>query len=266
MPMQTRLRSGRGKRVNYAQLAGKKARAAPARVMKSVKKYVRSAIKRNTETKMVTSQVIGSVLFNSGIGAADQYRALPYVTQGPTDHNRIGDKIKPVGLYVRGQVSMIPTPPTNKPIMVRIAVLQLKSAHYWPQAQAGWASGAYAVLLKKNDESGTENVAYTGAQDNNFLPINRDAFDVLGERFIKLEGQPEGSVEAATPGTVSRTVNFKLRKVPKTLGYSGSANQYPENFSPFIVIGYTYMDGTIPDVAATNLIATMSTHLYFKDA
>lgn len=267
--MTTRLRSGAGARKNYRKMAGLKTRATKkvATLTKPVARAVQRIVSRNLETKYITTGVENAVFHNSAIGPADQYRVLPNIAAGVSEFQRVGDRIRPKSLTVKGQVSMYTPTPNNKPIMVRILILQLKAARYWPNAVNVWNSGASNVLLKINDDvTAAENIPYNGDYNSNFLPVNREAFDVLGERFIKLDGHKDGSVESVTPGALARTFNIPIKKCPKVLKYTGQAAVAPENFAPFMAVGYAYMDGTGADTISTNIVVSAQSHLYFTDA
>lgn len=262
MPIRVRLPSGRfvSKR---AYMARRRAMAKKSRP--SLAKVVKKIIDRRAETKFVTTATQDNVLHNSSITGADCYRCIPIVNQGDGESQRIGDKIRPKALYVRGQLG-VQDLEDNKPLLIRVLVLQLKGSRYWPAAASQWTAGAFAALLKINGEAGPENATYNGLPRDNFYPVNRDVFDVLGERFIKLNTQLSTSVEAATPGTLAKTFNIKLKGVPKILHYGSDANQYPENFAPFLSVGFAYMDGTPAPVVDQPLCVQASAHLYYTDA
>lgn len=240
----------------------------PSALVKVVRKVASAVVDRKIETKYCTTVAENNVAHNSGIAAGDCYRVCPEVRSTPvtsgSSYGRIGDKIAPTGLYVRGQVGLVTPSTSNKPIMVRILVLQLKGQHYWPSAQSAWTSGAYAALLKRNDEGGVENVTFGGLSQDLYTPVNKDVFEVLGERYIKLQGHVDGSVESSPRNALAKNFNMKI-KTPAKLTYGATANIYPENFAPFVSIGYAYMDGTAPDTIQTPLIASVYGNLYYKD-
>lgn len=243
-----------------------------ARVPRGVSRPLATAVKRivdsRLETKFVTYAVENNVLHNSAMGVADWYRIIPQIPSGTGDNQRAGDRVAPSSLYVRGMIARADPALNNKAIMVRVLALQLKGEHYFQTSQSAWAGGAYSSLLKYNSETTTgaaEVQPFNGTQQDLYQPVNRDVYDVLGERFIKLDGHIPGSVESAPVSSLAKNFNMKIR-TPKVLRYGNSGNQLPENFAPFLTIGYAYMDGTAPDIVATQVVANAFAHLYYKDA
>lgn len=272
----TRLRSGTSRRKNYRSLAGltktrSTRRPRVARLSKPVRMAVKRIVKASSETKLVTTLVENNVPHNSAIGALDYYRVIPQITQGPAEYQRVGDKVQPVSLVVRGTCAIDRQYSTdNKPLMVRILILQLKSTKQWASVGSAFAPASQR-LLKMNDEGGTENIQFQGSPNDLYYPVNRDLFTVLGERFIKLDKLPPSgaslgnSAEVAPINTIARSFNIKVRGVPKQLLYSQGTDNLPTNFAPFMSVGYCYLDGTGPDVVNTNIIMNAQAHLHFKD-
>lgn len=247
----------------------KSARAARTpRISPSLASAVKKIANRSIETKFVTAVVEANVFHNSAIGTADWYRIIPQIPAGVGDNQRTGDRVSPTTLMLRGMVARADPALNNRPIMVRVLALQLKGERYFQTSQTAWAGGAYSSLLKYNTEllSGPAEVQpFTGLQQDLYQPVNREVFDVLGERFIKLDGHLAGSVESSPVSTLAKNFNMKI-KTPKVLRYGNTANQLPENFAPFLSVGYAYMDGSAPDVVATQVVVNAFAHLYYKDA
>lgn len=247
----------------------KKARkgAKTARMSGPVVAKINQIVNRRLETKYVSCTPENVIYHNSAIANGDQYRVLPYLIQDGSELGRIGDRVEPVSLTMKGQVSISPGSNTTRPLMVRILVLQLKNAHDWPTAQTNWAAGAFNSLLKYNFESaGTENQSFNGSSTDLYVPVNKDLFDVLGERFVKLNPHTSASaVEGAQINSLAKNFNMKIR-TPAHLRYTNKGVQYPENFAPFISVGYSYMDGSQPDTVTQEIVVTAISHLYYKDA
>lgn len=251
--------------------------AAPvAKLSKPVAAAVKRIVKRKQETKYVTRLVENNIAHNSPIGSGDFARVFPVIPSGTADTQRIGDKISPVKCTLKGTVAISRSDTLaqrNSALMVRLVVLQLKATRKYPAAQTAWTNGMFNSLLKRNDDvTGTENVAFQGNQNELFYPINRDDFDVLGERFIKLSslnaaGMSTGnSVEAAPINAIAKNFNIRLKHVPATVRYDAGADNDPAAFAPFLAVGYAYMDGAGPDAADFRIICSAQSHLYYKDA
>lgn len=269
--MTTRSKTGAGRRVNYRSLAGLKPKRSAPKVTKVARKAITSVAKRvwrsNTETKFVTSQIWDAETFNSGIGTSDIYRVLPNVPQAVTEIGRVGDRLMPTGLYVKGTVAINRDAlvSNNKTLMVRLLVLRHKSENTIGGAVSAWSTGGdYASLLRTNTETGVEFAPFSGFQRELMYPVNRERFEVLGERFIKLSAVDTPSVESGG-NMLAKTFNFKIR-TPKSLHYNRATDIQPTNYAPFVCLGYAYMDGTIPDVTSLEIISSAQSHLYYKDA
>lgn len=274
----TRLRTGAGRRVNYRALAGlrplRPRRVALTRpvgrragmVRRGLTRVVRSIVNRTQETKYVTCPVEINVAHNSAMGQSDQFRVMPAVGPGTGDFQRVGDTIRPTGLWLRGVIAMNTS--TIKPLAVRILCLQFKGNKTWTAAQNAWSTNSdYKNLLKYNTETGSaDNLEFTGNQQDLFMPVNREMFDVLGDRTLKLTGHLNNTAtESAPHGTLSRSFAMKIR-TPPVIRYSNSTTTEPQNFAPFFTVGYSYLDGTAPDTVTTAVIANVYAQLYYKDS
>lgn len=255
-----------GRMVRARKLRADPPRRRKLRLAKPVAAAVKAIVTKNQETKYISLISENAVAHNSAIGASDFYRIVPRVSVGTNDYSRIGDRIRPVSLRVRGNATLYDALANNKVLIVRVLLLQLKTAHQIAVAQAQWNTGAYQQLLKYNLEGGgTENAPFAGNVTDIYTPVNRELFDVLGERFLKLDGREAAAVESSPPSALSKSFNFKV-KCPAQFMYPSTGDNDPVNFAPFLAVGYAYLDGTGPDVVTTNLAVTSMSHLYYKDA
>lgn len=246
------------------------------RLGKPLATAVKAIVKRQAETKYITRLVENNVAHNSTIGQLDFYRIFPQLGSGTSEFTRVGDKISVQSLTLKGNVAISRSDAItqrNSAVMVRIIALQLKGAKTYTSAPALWATNSYYErLLKRNDDSGGgENAQFLGNQSELFLPVNREDFDVLGERFIKLTslnaaGTTAGanSVEAAPIDSIAKNFNMKI-KCPATIKFDGVNVQDPSMYAPFLCIGYAYMDGAGYDTVDTRIVVSAQSHLYFKD-
>lgn len=268
MPMTTRLRSG-ARRVNYRKLAGLKARKPrAAKLSKPMARAVKKIVRGQMETKYCTHTIENATGHNSGVTAPDCYRVLPQLNDGDQPFQRIGDKVQPTSLRITGTLWPDRASTDNRPVTARVMVLSLKEAKRFTTAYTAFAT-QYAFLLKKNDDdSGVEDIPYTGIATDNFLKINPDIFNVHYDKLIPVLTQDNTvgsngflSVETA----VGSVKPFSCRiKCPKTLIYDNT--NVCTNFAPFMVVGYTYNDLQSPDVVSTRVHCTAVSHLSYKDA
>lgn len=240
---------------------------------------VKRIVGRLAETKYITRQIEKDVDHNSAIGPSDFYKVFPEISQGTSELQRIGDKLSPKSLYVRGTVALDRNYlDSNRPIQVRVLCLGLKSARTWPNALSTWTGAvpgsipAYSSLLKVNDEAGAiQNKPYNGDTQDNTYPINKDMFIVYASRLVTLYPQQQTVSATASSTSVESgnriTKNFMMKiKCPAVITYSDTNSNTPQNFAPFLSVGYQYLDGTGPDVLSTKVIMNVNSHLYFKDS
>jgi hypothetical protein len=200
--------------------------------------------------------------FNQQINSSgDCLRLIPQVSNGTGQGTRIGNEIKATSLHVRGVLTFTlgQTSNTNIRIGVRMIILRAKRFADWQQTQTDFAS-SYTRLLE-GSLSG-----FNGDLSNWNTPTNRDYFSVVKDkRFIM-------SLSLGTsPQQVNQTVKYYSFKLP----YSKRTLKYDENYSstdpvnyPYVmVLGYTKLDGSVPDSSLTTYLTNqyVST-LKYEDA
>lgn len=268
MPMQTR-----GRRRDYRQLAGLR----PTKTMKITRKVrvkslapttqaavtqvVKRQIARNQENKTIGNNVELDVLHNSAIGAADCQPIVPLIAMGTESYNRIGDRLKPKSLVVKGLVSLTPDSAIQKDIYVRICILSQKNVKTGAAVLAGAVDTTH--LLKPNSPA-IPNQAYTGDIPRINYPLNTDLFRVYMDKTVKLTFSASTGVESMH--RQSQRWSYRFKSLPAALTYDDGNGDWANNFAPFLAIGYAFSDGTSPDVVTTRLISNCFATLTFEDA
>ena len=201
-------------------------------------KLVRRIVNRGVEVKHVGQNVVNAA-FNSSIGAASEcYPILPAVTEGTDGHQRIGDRISPKYLIVKGKIhydDSVTGAGGNAgvyigPSTVRMLLLSQKNI----KISSDVSSRADVEHLLK-DNIGTDLArAYTGTQFDNLAPINKDLFTVHMDRKFKLKGQMTkelGNSNTVTFADTQRTLYFvKKIRCPKNLYFDDGNGNTPNNF------------------------------------
>lgn len=265
----TRLRSGAGVRRNYRAMAGgiaprRSPRKRVARLAPSVRRAVTKIAKGKSETKHASKTLENLTGHNSAIGSGDAVTLLPSVAQGTDDFNRIGDRISPVALYIKGRLGLTyNSQQNNRPISVRVMVVSQRTVRDASFLSA-WTPN---LLLSANDpDSGLLDTAYDGTARNAMYPVNKNMFTVHYKRDFTMypsQGTDAGvGIESENKTLLKWGAKIKL---PKTLVYYNSSTDVPQNACPFLLIGYCYADGTSPDVTTLRLTSTTVSTLYFKD-
>lgn len=269
----TRLRSGAGRRRNYRSLAGiatRKPRLAP-RAAKAVTKVVKRVLARTDEVKLVGQQVIDSA-FNSSVSSAGEcYPILPAVGEGTAGNQRVGNKIKPRYLIVKGHLQYDHAFQGNfaPPSTVRVMILTQKNIKVSSDVQS---RADVAHLLK--DNIGTDvGRPYSGSIFDNLAPINKEVFNVLMDRKFKMLPQLYTGLGNSTDtntktlsGTQRTYTFYKKIKCPATLVFDDVNSPNANNFAPFVCMGAVTDDGSGPFSLSTPYHLTVQSELYFTDA
>lgn len=222
---------------------------------------------RNLENKRVGYQAETAVAHNSAISGADCEPLIPEIvpindnsTQSTTTM-RIGDKIRPKSLLVRGIVSLKASNAnsTAQDIYVRVILAAQKSIKVGSQVLAGSVD---ANRLLKPGFDTADQVQFTGQTEELNYPVNTDAFRVYYDKIFKLHGPTDTS---AFP-VYSRRWSYRFKNLPAQLTFDDGNGDWPNNFAPFVAVGYAYPDGTSPDTVTTKIISTTTSFLEFEDA
>lgn len=234
---------------------------------------VRRMLARNLENKQVGWQVESNVQHNSAISGAD---CEPIVGQivpidsatGNTSTQRQGDRISPKSLVVKGVLSYQPdTCTTSQPVYARIVIASQKSIKVGSQVLAS-AIDANRLLRPGLAGTGNDQVQFTGATMDLNYPINKDLFHVYMDKIVRLNtGIPSsgGYGDSPFPNYCTRW-SYKFKKMPTALTFDEGNGDWPNNFAPFVAIGYAFSDGTAPDVVTTKLISNVFSVMQFEDA
>jgi len=216
--------------------------------------------------------------FNGTIAsAAEIYPVLPSVPKNTTDSitafGRLGDKIKPLSLMVHGSIAL--STASYRRVRVRVMFLTAKSIKNAAQ------KANIDIIHLINDGRTDGGTQFDGTVEKRDFPVNTNKFTVLSDRSYNLF--QAGAVSVGDPlllpgetfptfnnydDNISSVKTFKLSlPVPATLQYSVSTSDDPTNYYPFVVIGYTYLDGNAaPTSTPTEITACISSLLKFDDA
>jgi len=238
----------------------------------SMVKLIKKVMHRDEETKLRIAEVMpADTYFTRGITSVSEvYSCLPPLVQSSSTANsftRIGDQVSPTKLIIKGRVSFTYNTVLSRNITVHIYVLSAKAVRSF----ANYTAIPITQLLASGAST---DVGFDGTNYNADLPVQRDSFTVHKHLKIPLKkglglsnpGLGDLSGSCITAGTTTKAFTISL-KPPKTLKYGPQAATYPQNYAPFMCVGWTYNDApTAGDEPST--IVTMNTcqaQLYFKD-
>ena len=232
---------------------------------------------RALETKFVTVKQTATP-FNSGIntGNLEMYSlipALPPVTAGTAsgDWQRANNDITPISCKTDWFIALANVSRSTN-VKVDLYCLQSKQSRQFTAVlnEVGVTGPSF---LKSGDANQVTN--YTGSIANSVLPISLENYTLLKHFTCHLQknvGIPQNDSTAGNaPNDSPSYRHFTYHyKTPKQLRYTPGATSpvadHPEGHAPFWVMGYSHVDGSANDVVNTDIVASWTTQMTFKDA
>lgn len=267
--------AGKSKRLR-SRLARKKARSFAPAPRPALVRTIKQVVNSLSETKQVYYNSGNSLtFFNSGIDAVgDLQQIVPNMANGTEDNQRIGQTCRAKSLNVRGYIKLNVNDvndSTRLPsVIVRMMIVSLKTAPNFNEAQA--QAPKVATLLKKGGTTTT----FSGILSDINSPINTDVFTVHHDRKFYLNQSYVNATGPSPPSTIvsqdiKNTVKFfnlNVKCKNKILKYDEdvSSDLLPTNFAPFLLLGYSYLDGSTPDTLSTNVGLQYISTLNYEDA
>lgn len=274
---QTRSRRTRSvKRSTRARKYVSKRKAVRKAKSSNLVRKIKQVMSSLTETKQAYYNSGNTLtMFNSQVDAtADLQQIVPNIANGVEDNQRVGQQIRAKGLNIRGYIKLNindVNDSTKLPAVVaRMMVVSMKTAPNFNEAQA--QAPKIGSLLKK----GGTTVPFTGLLSDIHAPINTDVFTVHSDRKFYLNQSYVNATGVSPPSTVlaqdvKNTVKFfniNVRCKNRLLKYDEdvSSDLLPTNFAPFILLGYSYLDGSAADTISTNLGLQYISTFNYEDA
>lgn len=239
------------------------ARLAP-KTKKAVQKIVKQTIARATENKLIGWLSEINTAHNSPIGAADCVPLVQQIATGTSAQQRVGDRIKPKSLRLRGVVSfMTDTANTNQNLYVRLIIASQKNIKVGSEVVAG---GVDASHLLRPGYVGGDQIAFSGVTRNLYEPLNKDLFRVYMDKVIKLAPAAITGGGKEQQPMYSARYSFRMKQLPSFLTYDDGNGDWANNFAPFFCMGYAFSDGQSDLPTYTRLINNCSAFLEYEDA
>lgn len=234
---------------------------------------------------ILTGDVLNAVIPDQRPNGAisNYYYLLPAIAQSVTGqagrkyNTRIGNEITLKSIHLKGILNYTQTfadnlLPQNKKIMVRFMVLSQKRAGSFTTSLTNISNR----LLTNAIGTPFENTApYSGVALDAIRGINRDVFTVHYEKDVYLEAPVIAKgTNTVTPdvGLVPSSIKFIDKKFyyggksGQKLTFANASAQVPENFAPFICIGYSSMSDPINAPSAGLVNFTYNATAQFSDA
>lgn len=240
---------------------------------KNFKKAVLKIVDSRTEPKQAYYSTGNSlVMCNSQINSVgDLLQIIPNMSNSLEENGRVGQQVIAKSLNVQGYIKLNVnevSDSTRAPsVIVRMMILSMKTAGSYTQAQGQGAN--LGSLLKK----GGTNATFDGYLSDIFAKVNTDLFTVHHDKKFYLNQSYINSIGASPPSiTIAQDIkntvkffNFNVKCKNKVLKYDQSqgGDLLPTNMGCFMVIGYSFLDGSAPDGSAPNYPLSTSVGLNY---
>lgn len=270
------LRSYNGSRLSRRSRGSTVVSVAPLAKPQTMTGLIKRVIKGSAETKEVlwysgptpsngTFAQASYINQNASIAtnATDIQRLIPYVVSGTGDNQRIGEKIKPVALNLKGSVCLFTNninPPNNttgrtQDLYVVIYILQHVTLKSYTALQL---SNDFNQLLKTGENT---TVPFNGHVWESQMPVEDAYYKLLKKKKYRLRfygtqqaqaGDPPGNawVSQTNPHSYRAEYNISLSKhLPANFKYpesnATSGLNDPTNSSIFMCMGVYQADGSV---------------------
>ena len=239
---------------------------------KSFQKAVESVIHKNNENKEAYHEV-DSLAFNSAINSTgDMQKVLPNIGNGTAENQRVGEQIRAQRLSIKGHfiLSTSNNNTSNSRIGVRMMVVQPKNLSAYPEVSnnTSWLQ----QMLKK----GGTNVAFTGLISDLYAPINTDQVTCYSDKLFYItipylyQGlglDPSTTLASWDLSKATKFFSINLKVKNKLLKYDKNYNTLqPTSYSPILVLGYSHLDGSSPDITTTQVIMSYISVVEYDDS
>jgi len=239
---------------------------------------IKSVMAREIETKFRSQAPIIKVGYNGTITNADIISLLPrMVQQQPSSsgctYEREGSKITPRKLNIKCMVNLTEGLLRSTNIVVCWYALTHKSFKHFPDLATQQNIGT--SMFKTGDQN--EVFGFDGQYLNSTFPINDAEYVILksgkfllGKNTGLIQDDVGGGNQPVYGNHTCHMLNFDV-KCPTKLVYDQDSNSprtvyYPNNFAPFMVMGYYHQDQSATDEVNTDITATLRQSLWYDDA
>jgi len=238
-------------------------------------KKVMSVVKRNEETKYVAetiTQVPGGpptfLVPSFQVAPLNLSRMIPNLTQGPGEHQRIGDVVSPTRINCMWNL-FLGNSGNAVDITLNIVIVSVKGAN----SQLALPGIPVGQFLKVGDGTNTDPNGFTPVQfltEVNYYKVNSDQYTLhkwIKRRIVKGYGLqnvlPAPIPGASSPVADQGVVSIKYTWKPPKLKYNLAADITPTNHYPCYLIWATNNDGTAL-TGDTNF--NCRSEMFFKDS
>lgn len=263
----------------------------PART--AVAKIAQQVLNRAVETKYVAVNQDAIAIYGDtspGGGSNQVFTCLPDVSQGDESLMRTGNKLTPKRHTTQLQFTF------NDDPQIDVGGVNTSASkagwdiqiHVWYgfcrryKSVSDIAANTAQILSEMLDVGNGAQSRFTGLMSDELFEVNKEFLQVRHKtaRLYKNAGLDNAldtvAPSLSTPETLCSRMNLSW-KTPKVLNYKDEGAVIPENYAPFIIVGYSHNDGTQASDQAntgptTNVLQVSAVKmwktdkLWFKDA
>lgn len=240
------------------------------------------------ESNIIPGDAIYGATLPTG-GVPQLFTCIPQISQGDTTYQRQGNKINPTRHVTQLEFVFNPSAIIGTTTGARADQAGWDiTVHVWYGFAKRYKRVSDVVtnevtLLQSHLQDGQGGqFEWNGLLTDETLDVDKEIFTFKHKKFRMYKNAGLANVGDVTSPSLSTpmlerhamTINWKA---PKTLLYGEEANLVPENYAPFIVVGYCHNDGTPASNTANTgpttdmtripaLIMFKADKLYYKDA
>jgi len=233
----------------------KKAPVRRARVSTGLKSYVNRVISRNEEvkTQSFNANLVALLPYAAGtLLTLDFNSVMGLVTQGTGEGQRIGNKIKPKSVTIKGFLNVDPFGAAIQPVMMKMFIGKLKQSTATTQ-------GSYAALYQNGN-------GQLPPQNNLFdcmRKINTDIFTIYHTRNFKIGGS--AAPQPNNDFSLSKMFSVNVTKHLNSLIYN-DATVNPTNKGLYVWFVCVPSDGTTSAIVQASFDLSYDMELQYTDA
>lgn len=244
--------------------AGTKGKTLSKPMRQAVASVAKSVLSRAAENKVIATLAEQDVAHNFPIGAADCEPLVPEISQGPMANQRIGDRVKPKRLTVKGVISLNPEQgwAAQSDIYGRVLILAQKDLKVGSQILASDVDTAH-LLRPALATAASDEAPFNGNTCDLMYPVNTEKFRVYMDKTFKFAVTKAASVE--TMPRYSHRWSYTFKQLPASLTWDEGNGDWANNFAPFVCVGFAYSDGGAPETVQTKFITNTYAHLEYED-
>lgn len=232
---------------------------------------VKGLIARSEETKYKGALLALNHNSPNRIVASSWQPVLPQIAQvagSGNSYTRIGDRVKPKGLYVDCFFAIDENEARALNLQLDIFFVQHKSKKSWNAFNAGGGVGGVELSSYLLDNGAGAKLGYDGTLEHALMPINDDLVKLVKHKRVNLYSSYTGISHEQSDCQTRRftRMTFKI-PTPSTLIYDNTIDPLnPTNFLTLMGYGFVYPDGLAPSTEIEPLQATIRSRFYYEDA